>query len=134
MFSVIKLASETLTERYNTSIFNYFYETFSKGFIIAEKNHKIVGFIIGVKLNQELTKILMLSVDELFRKQNVGSALLNRFFEVILKEKIKFVELEVRCYNQKAIKFYKKHGFIIINQIKNFYQDESNAYTMKKKL
>ena len=45
MFSVIKLASETLPERYNPSLFNYFYETFSHGFIIAERAHKIIGFI-----------------------------------------------------------------------------------------
>ncbi|UCH71422.1 MAG: hypothetical protein JSW62_03215, partial [Thermoplasmatales archaeon] len=51
MFSTIKLASETLTEHYNPSLFNYFYEIFPNGFIVAEKNRKIIGFIIGVKTN-----------------------------------------------------------------------------------
>ncbi len=134
IFPVIKLASLTLPERYNPSIFNFFYETYPKGFIIAEKAHKIIGFCIGVKVNEELSKILMLSVSERFRKQNIGSALINRFFQEISNEVIKHIELEVRCTNRKAIKFYQKHGFEIIDKIKEFYQDGSNAYTMRKEI
>ncbi len=92
MFSVIKLASDTLTERYNPSLFNYFYETFPKGFIVAEIAHKIIGFLIGVKINQEKAKILMLSVSENYRKQNIGSELLMRF----LKEMVMIFLLIIR--------------------------------------
>ena len=134
MFSVIKLASLTLTERYNPSIFNYFYETFPKGFIVAEKDHKIVGFIVGVKINEDLAKILMLSVSEQYRKQKIGFSLLNRFLVEISKEYIKNIELEVRTDNRKAIRFYKNNEFNIKEKIPEFYQDGSNAYTMKKQL
>jgi len=134
MFAVIKLASDALPERYNSSLFNYFYETFPKGFIVAESAHKIIGFIIGVKINPETSKILMLSVSELHRKQNIGSALLTRFLEEILTENIKHIELEVRTDNKKAIKFYQKHGFKIIGKITEFYQNGENAYTMAKNL
>jgi ribosomal-protein-alanine acetyltransferase len=134
MFSVIKIASLTLTERYNPSIFNYFYETFHKGFIVAEKDHKIIGFIVGVKVNENLAKILMLSVSEQYRKQNIGFSLLKRFIEEISQEDIKNIELEVRTGNKKAIKFYKNNGFVIKEKLYKFYQDESNAYTMEKQL
>ncbi|KYK34842.1 MAG: hypothetical protein AYK22_04620 [Thermoplasmatales archaeon SG8-52-3] len=132
MFSVIKLASETLTERYNPSIFNYFYETFHEGFIIAEENHKIIGFLIGVKINPEYAKILMLAVSKNHRKQGIGSKLLNQFFKVILFEKIKKIDLEVRIKNKTAIKFYKKHGFTIDKTQNEFYQTGEDAYTMIK--
>lgn len=134
MFSVIKLASLTLSEKYNPTLFNYFYETFPRGFIVAEKDHKIIGFIIGVKINENLAKILMLSVSELFRKQKIGFSLLNRFLKEIANNGIKNIELEVRTDNRKAIKFYKNNGFIIKEKIPEFYQDGSNAYTMKKQL
>ena len=132
MFPVIKLASETLPEQYNPSLFNYFYETFPQGFIVAEKAHKMIGFIIGVKTNPETAKILMLSVLEPYRKQNIGSALLNQFLKEMSAENIKNTELEVRIDNQKAIKFYKKHGFKITEKIPKFYQNGGDAYTMKK--
>jgi len=134
MFSVIKLASETLTEHYNPSVFNYFYETFPKGFIIAEYAHKIIGFIIGVKLNEKLAKILMISVSELHQNKNIGSDLLKQFLKKISDEGVKFVQLEVRVDNKKAIKFYDKHGFKIKNKIREFYHNGKSAYTMRKQI
>jgi ribosomal-protein-alanine N-acetyltransferase len=134
MFSVIKLASITLPERYNPSIFNYFFETFPKGFIVAEKDHKIIGFIIGGKINQNLAKILMLSVSKLFRNQKIGSSLFKKFLEEISTDNIKNIQLEVRSDNKKAIKFYEKNGFKITKKIKKFYQNGNDAFTMEKKI
>jgi len=134
MFSVIKLASLALPERYNPSIFNYFYETFSKGFIVAEKDHKIIGFIVGVKINQDIAKILMLSVSELFRNQNIGSSLFKKFLEEVSYDNIKNIQLEVRSDNKKAIKFYEKNGFKIIKKIPKFYQNGKDAFTMEKEI
>jgi len=84
MFKVIKLSSETLTEQYNPSLFNFFYESYPKGFIVAEKAHRIIGFIIGVKTTHISSRILMLSVSELYRRQNIGSLLLNEFLKIML--------------------------------------------------
>lgn len=134
MFSVIKIASETLTERYNPSLFNYFYETFPEGFIVAEKNHKIIGFLIGVKINTEYAKILMLAVLKPYRKQKIGSELLNHFLKVIYKLNIKKVELEVRIHNKTAINFYQKNGFKITEIQKRFYQSGETAYTMTREI
>ncbi|KYK27576.1 hypothetical protein AYK20_02285 [Thermoplasmatales archaeon SG8-52-1] len=134
MFSVIKLASDTLTERYNPSLFNYFYETFPRGFIVAEMAHKIIGFLIGVKINPEKAKILMLSVSESYRKQNIGSKLLIRFIKEMKIEKVRNLELEVRTDNKKAIEFYNKHGFNIKQKINDFYQNRESAYTMEKEI
>lgn len=133
MFSVIKLASDTLTERYNPSIFNYFFETYNKGFIVADYRHKIIGFLIGVKMNDKTAKILMLAVSRKFRNQKIGSELLNHYINVSKSDKIDNIQLEVRCDNKKAINFYKKHNFKIKDKIKEFYQNGQDAYTMEKK-
>jgi len=134
MFSVIKLASETLTEQYNPSLFNFFYESYPKGFIVAEKAHKIIGFIIGVKTTPNNSRILMLSVSEPNRRQKIGSLLLTEFLKLMLNEKVRYVELEVRADNVKAKNFYIKHKFKIKGKIKEFYQDGKSAYTMIKHL
>jgi ribosomal-protein-alanine N-acetyltransferase len=130
MFSVIKLASETLTERYNPSLFNYFYETNPEGFIVAEKNHKIIGFLIGVKINFEYAKILMLAVSKPNRKQSIGSELLRHFIKKSIENNIQKIELEVRTTNKSAILFYQKNGFKITEIQKRFYQTGDDAYTM----
>lgn len=132
MFSIIKLASETLPENYNPSLFNYFYETFPEGFIIAEKHHKITGFIVGVKTNPNTAKILMLAVHKHNRRQKIGTKLINQFLEEIIKQNIRNIDLEVRADNNQATKFYQKHGFKITEKIPNFYQNEEDAYNMKR--
>jgi ribosomal-protein-alanine N-acetyltransferase len=134
MFSVIKLASETLTERYNPSIFNYFYETFPEGFIIAERAKKIVGFLVGVKIEPDKAKILMLAVSKIFRKQGIGTELLNQFMKVISIKNINKIELEVRTNNKGAINFYLKHNFKIKEKQREFYQSGENAYSMIREL
>ena len=58
-FGVIKLSSQTLTEKYSPSLFAYFYETNPDGFIVASFYNKIIGFLIGVKINDQKTKILI---------------------------------------------------------------------------
>ena len=129
-FSVIKLASITLSEYYNPSLFSYFYETYPEGFLVAELNHKIVGFLVGVHINTQLSKILMISVSPDFHKKKIGTQLLQKFIEISKKDKIKRIELEVRTDNFKAINFYLKNKFKITEKIEGFYQNGEDAYSM----
>ena len=132
-FTVIKLAYETLPERYNPTTFNNLYESFPEGFIIAEQYHKIIGFIAGTK-TFEHAKIMLLTVSENYRRKKIATNLINKFYENLKKINVPNIELSVKTDNTAAITFYKKQGFIIIEKIGNFYQDGSNAYIMKKKL
>lgn len=132
MFSVIKLASETLPEHYNPSLFNHFYETFPEGLIIVEKLHKIIGFIVGIKTSISTVRIVMLSISEKQRRQGIGSALLNHFLKEMALQNIKQIELEVRVDNEQAIKFYQKNGFTILELLPKFYQNGEDAYQMKR--
>ncbi len=131
MFSVIKLSAESLTEIYNPNLFNHFYETFPDGFIVCELHHKIIGFIVGIKIRNEIAKILMLSVSKKYQNFGIGSQLLMSFLREIILHNIKTVELEVSTKNKKAVNFYKKHGFEIIDIIKMFYETGEDAFIMR---
>lgn len=131
MFSVIKLSSKTLTERYNPNLYNYFYESFPDGFWVCEFGYKIIGFIVGIKLSDFTGKVLMISVSNIHQKKGIGSGLLKNLLIEFVNHNIKRVELEVSVKNTKAIKFYKKHGFETIDLIENFYENNDNAYIMR---
>ena len=134
IFSVIKIAYESLPERYNPTIFNFFYESFPKGFLVAEKNKKLIGFIIGTKTSDKTVRIPMLAIRNAYRRNGIGSALLNKLFEKIIRENIQFVDLEVKTNNKVAIEFYKKHGFVISEKVSSFYKTGEDAYIMKRSL
>lgn len=134
MFSTIKIASETLTEQYSPSLFNYFYETFPDLFLVAEKHHKIIGFITGIQITDEIARIVMLSILPPYQRQHIATELLNEIIITLKEENVKQISLEVKTNNEKAISFYKKHGFTIIDTIEKFYQNGENAFMMKRVL
>ena len=134
IFSVIKIAHESLPEQYNPVIFNRFYETFPEGFLVVDENHKIIGFAIAIKISSTEAKIPMFAISKLKRRKGIGSALLIQLLEELSKHYIKHVELEVRTKNKTATSFYKKHGFDIIDTLSAFYQNGEDAHIMKKRI
>ena len=132
MFSVIKIASDNLSERYDPSIFNYFFETFPQGFLVATFAQKIIGFIIGIEIETNKAKIVMLSISEDFQGKKIGSKLLKTFEDNLKLQKINNIELEVRTNNKKAINFYIRHDYKIIEKVDEYYQNNESAFIMKK--
>ena len=111
-----------------------FYESFPEGFLVAKKLQKIIGFIIGIKIDSKTAKILMLSVHKNYRKQGIGSFLTSRLLDEMLSQDIRDVTLEVGIKNTIAINFYKKHGFKLTDTVSKFYQNGEDAYIMKRVL
>lgn len=72
-------------------------------------------------------EILKIGVIEDFRKQKIGSKLLNYLFEMG-----KEIFLEVRESNIVGQKFYENNGFIKIGKRKNYYKDGETAILMKR--
>ena len=131
---VFKIIYETFPERYDPQLFIHLYETFPDGFMVAEENKRIIGFIIGVRASEETFRILLLAVTPDMRKRGVGSSLLKKFLNIVILRGSREVRLEVRTDNKRAIEFYKKHGFQIIDFIPELYQNGEDAYIMIKSL
>ena len=87
-------------------------------------DNKLVGFII-FKTMYEITDLLYIVVDKLYRRKSIASKLLEKLIGNSEK-----VMLEVRCDNDNAIKLYKKYDFKIINIRKKYY-DNMDAYVME---
>ena len=134
MFSTIRIASETLTEQYSPNLFNYFYETFPELFLVAEKHHKTIGFITGIQLTNEIARIVMLSILPSYQRQHIATELFNELLLTLIEKNVKQISLEVKTDNKKAISFYKKHDFTIIDTIEKFYQNGENAFMMTRLL
>ena len=87
-------------------------------------DNKLVGFII-FKTMYEITDLLYIVVDKLYRRKSIASKLLEKLIGNSEK-----VMLEVRCDNDNAIKLYKKYDFKIINIRKKYYEN-MDAYVME---
>jgi ribosomal protein S18 acetylase RimI-like enzyme len=93
-------------------------------------NESFVGFII-TKLNEEEKNIHIMSIAiyQSYRGKSLGSKMID-----LVKKTFpdKNITLYVQTTNKRAISFYKKNDFLIMNTKKDYYHNLENndAYTM----
>ncbi|RLF48216.1 MAG: ribosomal-protein-alanine N-acetyltransferase [Thermoplasmata archaeon] len=129
---VMEIVYSSFEEYYTSDFFLTIWQASPDGFIVADDGEKIVGFVMGVMVDVETLRILMICVREGYRNKGIGSELLKH----IIKKSgnVRKVRLEVKMSNKEAIKFYKKYGFVIKETLPDFYPDGTDAYLMEKSL
>lgn len=95
--------------------------------IVYSNCGKVVGFAQFVHL-YEVIELLYIVVDADYRKIGIGTKLI----EYLCKKDAERVILEVRESNLVGLNFYKKNGFKILREIKNYHKNGENAYAMEK--
>jgi len=98
-------------------------------FMVATAGDWIVGYIIG-RLERRVAHILSIAVREGYRRRGIGSMLLKSFIEYAIRRGALRVYLEVSDRNEAAINFYLKHGFRVVDRIRRYYPDGSDALVM----
>jgi len=130
---IIAIEKEAFGE-YNPILFMTAYETFPDGFLVAEEEGHVVGFLTTVVVALFDVKILSIAVDKRCQSKGFASMLLQALFEVLRAKGILRLLLEVRLSNIRAQKLYLSLGFNLVNVISAYYQDGEDAYLMEKLL
>lgn len=139
--SVIYINRVCLPENYTPDFFIYHFKEFPEGFLVAEMNNSIVGYIMARvdrgfdyysshRAFAEKGHIISLAVMPHARRRGIGKALLSRAVEAIRRRGVKEVYLEVRISNIPAINLYHKLGFKIMRRVPRYYGDGEDAYVM----
>lgn len=101
--------------------------------LVAEKGGKVLGYV-GISCILDEGYITNIAVFPESRKIGVGTALINKLFDLAKELSLSFISLEVRESNLSAISLYKKLGFSVVGTRKNFYRDPiENASIMTKR-
>ena len=129
----IEKASFPNREAWSRDYFESLYKIYPEGFIVAENNGKIIGYIIG-QPKEDLAEIVSLAVGPDFRQKGIGTKLTNFLIEHFKEKGLKEISLCVRTKNKKGISFYQNLNFKILKKIKNYYRNGNDAYLMKKEV
>ncbi len=102
-----------------------FYNVSPEGFIVAEYDGKIAGFLLTneremAKGNKEC-HLLDIATDPSFRGRGIGKALIDYLEEMMKKKGIERIGLEVKT-NNDAQNFYLKLEFVASHVIKSYYR------------
>ncbi|MFW6304253.1 MAG: GNAT family N-acetyltransferase [Candidatus Saliniplasma sp.] len=131
---VMKIADISLKEEYDEELFLTLYSAWNTGFFVAVQETTIVGFICGTIIPGENARVLMLAVHPLYRRQGIGSTLMDVFIGRCTMDDVNIVVLEVRPTNNVAINFYLKRNFKPVETLEDFYTNGEKALKMVKHL
>ena len=81
-------------------------------FIAKEINKKFIGYIRSEKFKKY--QIISISLKNKYRKQKIGSIILNRFIKRFKFDNLSFLAI-VKKNNVRLVSFFKKNNFKIIN-------------------
>lgn len=92
----------------------------------------LVGYLGFWKIFDNID-VISVAVANKYKRQGIGTLLFDILDKVSKDLKAKTISLEVRVNNTAAINLYKKHNFVILREIKNYYAESNeNAYFMQK--
>lgn len=103
----------------------------SKYFVAIDENNEIIAFG-GLWFNIDEAHVMNIAVKKEFRRQHVGTELLEFLVAEAKKENKNCITLEVREDNVPAIELYKKLEFDEIGRRKKYYKKLYDAIIMTK--
>jgi ribosomal protein S18 acetylase RimI-like enzyme len=130
IINIEKCGNESLPLSYTENDIRTMLEDAQYKIFKIRHNESFVGFII-TKLNEEEQNIHIMSIAiyQSYRGKSVGSKMIDLVKKTFPEENI---TLYVQTTNKRAISFYKKNDFLIMNTKKDYYHNLENndAYTM----
>lgn len=101
-------------------------------YAVALIDKTVVGYF-GCSLIQDECELLTIAVDENFRRQHIGTFMIEKMIEIARFKKCKKVFLEVDQTNAGALALYEKFGFVR-EFVRKKYYGENDAIVMSLKL
>ncbi len=125
---ILKIEEASFEYPYSRSTFVRY---LTEDFILVSENEKgrLTGYIIGKRRGKN-GFIVSIAVDPTHRRQGIGSSLMK---EIQREIDTKRIWLIVRISNVRARSFYSELGYIKVDVIKDYYQDDENGLLMINK-
>lgn len=142
---VMRINHTTLPENYPYPFFVEILKKFPRAFIVAEKDGKIVGYMMN-RIEKGLSGIFTSGIHRVskghivsiavlpeYRRKGIGKKLMLKGMEAMKEYGAQEYVLECRITNEPALSMYKSLGFTVIRELIGYYHDGENAYLMSKK-
>jgi len=132
--AVTRIVKASLGEAYPPSLYITIHNLWPQGFLVVQEGRDLVGFAAAVVSGTKVARVLMLAVLPEHRRRSIGQILMQALYEACALNGIDTVSLEVRKSNVSALQFYRKQGYDVEGEIKNFYSNGEDAYKLVKVL
>eukprot|EP01114_Cavostelium_apophysatum_P006222 TRINITY_DN17468_c0_g1_i1.p1 TRINITY_DN17468_c0_g1~~TRINITY_DN17468_c0_g1_i1.p1 ORF type:complete len:185 (+),score=5.06 TRINITY_DN17468_c0_g1_i1:83-637(+) len=131
---IIALIEKDLSEPYSIYTYRYFINNWPELCFMAMYEGRCIGVIVSKLDNHRglyRGYIAMLAVDKAFRKQRIGSVLVSKSIEVMMKHNCEEVVLEAEITNTGALALYQNLGFVKDKRLYRYYMNGADAFRLK---
>ncbi len=130
---VAKLEAEIFSSPWPKEAFEYEVNQNPYSFnYVYLKEGKVIGYC-GLWCLFEQAQITTIGVCKEYRREKIGSQLMDKMIEKAINLGCETISLEVRVSNEAAKTMYEAYGFDVINIRKSYYQDNNeDAFLMMK--
>ena len=130
---IVEIEEEAFSE-HNSLVYMNFYEMVGDGFLVAEREGKVVGYVVGYRSAENEGHIFSVGVKKEYRGRGIGTELIHAMCDIFVANGLKYARLEVRISNTGAQKLYRSIGFIPCWTEKKYYSDGEDGMVMKMHL
>lgn len=135
MPDIMRLITKDLSEPYSIYTYRYFIHNWPKLCFLAKADDKCVGAIVcKLDLHKKMARrgyIAMLAVDSEYRRRQIGSTLVTKAIEAMIKDDCDEVVLETEITNQGALHLYENLGFVRDKRLFRYYLNGVDALRLK---
>lgn len=128
---IASIVAEALHESYDPSLYASLSAEWPDGFLVAADPADVpIGFLLGVSQVTNEGRVLMFAVERGWRSSGVGTLMMDTFLDRCRARGFRRATLEVRVSNARAIRFYTRYRYSVIDLLRAYYSDGENGYHM----
>ena len=126
---VYEIENMSFDQSYGLNMFKSLYDM-GTGFLVAEVDGYIIGYILFWIKYQNQGHIISLAVDKNYRRMRAGTRLLSKAIQVLMLFNVANIYLEVNEKNCGAYEFYKSFNFKVDRIVPSYYASGDGAIVM----
>ncbi len=117
--------------RYTPALVRRLLRKRSANVIVARDRHHFAGFGI-MSYGEHCANLDLLAVPAAYRRRGVGRQIIAWLEKVALTAGIASIFVQVRTRNRSAIRFYRRLGFVDVDEAPGYYQGRESAVILGK--
>lgn len=137
---IMKINKICLPENYSFDFFYRILSDFGYACVIGELEGEIVGYVLS-RIERPFTSflgvqsakghVISIAIIPKYRRKGLGIKIMKYGLKKLIDHEVETIYLEVRVSNVAAIEMYRKLGFYIKKEFKEYYRDGESALVME---
>ena len=137
---IMKINKICLPENYSFDFFYRILSDFGYACVVGEMEGETIGYVLS-RIERPFTSflgvqsakghVISIAIIPKYRRKGLGFKIMKYGLKKLIDHDVETIYLEVRVSNVAAVEMYRKLGFYIKKEFKEYYRDGESAFVME---